>query len=96
MNIRAVRHEIVEMKRRGKSYYCIAKELGVNRSGIWKVAHGIRPGPHVCAALGIDPPSGMKYTRTRRERLDEIAQGWGYASWCSYETSVLVQERIEK
>jgi hypothetical protein len=31
----------------------------------------------------------LKYTRSRRERLDKLAQYWGYKSWCEYETYVL-------
>jgi len=35
------------------------------------------------------PASGLKYTRSRNQKLNEIARSWGYASWSAYETELL-------
>jgi hypothetical protein len=48
-----------------------------------------KPGKRVSAILNLDPDCNLKYTRSRNERLDEIAKAEGYDSWCNYSTAVL-------
>jgi hypothetical protein len=55
----------------------------------WQIAHGYKPGKRIAAILNLEPDADLKYTRTRRERLDEIARQNGYTGWCNYESHVL-------
>lgn len=69
----------------------LADKYGVNVRYVWEfLKKGIVPPNKVCKKLGMfDPDNDLLYTRTRRERLDEIARSKGHKSWCALETHVL-------
>ena len=89
MNLYTVRQAIHNRHENDETYQSIADDLGITKAMAWQIEHGYKPGRRVSAILQLDPCPDLRYTRTRRERLDEIARGWGYSGWCNYESSLL-------
>jgi hypothetical protein len=94
---RTVKKRLLSEKKEFLTWRAVADKYHVNVSYIYNfVKHGIVPGNNaILEVLGfLDVPNTkLDYTRSRRERLDEIAQGWGYASWCNYESSTIEKEQ---
>ena len=72
------------------SYNKLAKKYGVNIRYVWEyLTTGKVPNSRkVQRKLGIKT-TALIYTRTRRQKLDEIAREWGYSGWCAYETTMI-------
>jgi hypothetical protein len=89
MDIGQLRRLIQKRHKNGESFRIIAASYGITKPMACQIFHGYKPGKRVSAILNLDPDPDLKYTRSRRDRLDEIASGWGYVNWCAYETAML-------
>jgi hypothetical protein len=78
--------DIQNRRKLGESYNSIGRSFGIKQGMAWQIAHGYKPGKRVSAILQLEPDCNLKYTRSRREGLNEIAQRWGFASWSEFET----------
>jgi len=96
MDIHHIRCSIQAKRKNGEIYQSIADDLHINKAMVWQIEHGYTPGKKVSSILKLDPDPELKYTRTRRERLDEIAKEWGFSSWCAYETKTISNRKNEK
>jgi hypothetical protein len=92
-----IKKRLLNEKKEFLTWRAVADKYHVNVSYIYNfVKHGIVPGNNaILEVLGFSdtPNTKLTYTRNRRERLDKIAQGWGYASWCNYESSTIEKEQ---
>ena len=86
MQLGLLRQEIRKKHKKGKSYRLVGVDYGINKTTAWRIERGYRPGKKVSAILQLEPDPTLKYTRTRRERLDELAQRWGFDNWSNFET----------
>jgi hypothetical protein len=93
MQLHHLRQDIQKRRSNGETYYSIARVYGINKTMVWQIEHGYVPGKKVSAILALDPGADLKYTRSRRETLNEKARGWGYENWCAYETAVIHGEK---
>ena len=84
-----LRHNIQAWHKSGESYRKIGERYGITKTMAWQIERGYRPGKKVSTILNLEPEPDLKYTRSRRERLDQFARYWGYKSWCEYETYIL-------
>ena len=89
-----LRHNIRAWHKSGESYQAIGKRYGITKSMAWQIEHGYKPGKRVSAILNLEPDCELRYSRNRRERLNEIAQAAGYDDWANYETAVLHNGKI--
>ena len=89
MRLCDMRQDIENRLSKGQNYQNIADVYGIKRGMAWQIAHGYKPGKRVSAILQLEPDSELQYTRSRRQRLNEIAREWGYAGWANYETETL-------
>jgi len=96
MDIHHIRHSIQARRKKGEIYQSIADDLNINKAMVWQIEHGYIPGKKVSEILQLDPNPELKYTRSRRERLDEIAKEWGFSSWCAYETNTLNNQKAKE
>ena len=78
------------------SYNKLALKYGVNVRYIWDLlANGKIPkSSKVRKKLGI-MKQGLSYTITRRQKLNEIANKMGYASWCAYESAMIRESECQ-
>ena len=81
--------DIKNRRLNGQTYQSIASHYNLTRSMVYQIERGYKPGKKISSILNLDPEPGLISTRKRREILNEIAKSWGYASWCSYETSII-------
>ena len=89
MDIHQIRCAIQDRHKSGEIYQSIADSFHITKAMAWQIAHGYKPGKRVSAILQLEPDSELQYTRSRRQRLNEIAREWGYAGWANYETETL-------
>lgn len=84
-------HTSIRKRHETEPYSSIAFSLGINKALVKYIeTHPhYRPSRRIAAILKLDPDNDLRYTRTRRERLDEIARSKGHKSWCALETHVL-------
>lgn len=77
------------------SYNKLALKYGVNVRYVWDllVNDNVPHSRKIRKKLGIIK-HGLEYTRTRNQKLNEIAKSWGYTSWCNYCTH-LIEEMEE-
>jgi len=72
------------------SYNKLALKYGVNVRYVWDLLANDRV-PHsrsICKKLGIIK-QGLSYTRTRNQKLNEVARMKGYTSWSAYGTAMI-------
>jgi hypothetical protein len=89
MRLGSLSTHIHERHENGESYETIGNDLGINKTAAWQIEHGYKPGKKLSTILKLDAEPNLNYTRSRRERLDEIARGLGYKSWSEFETYLL-------
>ena len=89
MDIDNLRDEIKKRRSNGETYESIGDDFGTSGSMIQYIEEHPRynPGRNIKKKLGLE--TSDKYTRTRRDRLNDIAIFNGYKSWCAFETYVL-------
>ena len=89
MNIDELRDDIQKRRLGGETYESIGDHFGISRSLVQYIEEhpSYNPGRNIKKKLGLETSSA--YTRKRRERLNEIAKLWGYASWSNYETETI-------
>ena len=86
MRLVELRQDIQNRRKSGETYQSIADDLRISKGMAWQIAHGYKPGKRVSALLDLEPDGDLKYTRTRRDGLNEIAQRWGFTGWSEFET----------
>jgi hypothetical protein len=86
MRLCELAHAIQNRRNLGESYQRIGASYGIKQGMAWQIAHNYKPGKRVSALLDLEPDGGLKYTRTRRDGLNEIAQRWGFTGWSEFET----------
>ena len=91
-----LRHNIQAWHKMGESYSAIGERYSITKAMAWQIAHGYKPGKRVSALLHLEPDCDLKYTRTRRSRLNEIAQAAGYNNWSNYESAVLHRGKLNE
>lgn len=89
MRLHELRRLIRNKRKNGMSYRSIGIELGISAPEVDRIDHGKNPGPKAAKILDLEPSADLISTRKRNERLDEIARGMGYSSWCAYGTALL-------
>jgi len=91
MKLPDLRTNIQTRRANNETYGSIAISLGINRSMVKYIEthESYRPSRRITNILNLDPCPDLIYTRSRRERLDEIAKAWGYTCWSAYETLTL-------
>ena len=89
MRLVELRQDIQNCRKSGETYYSIATVYHINKAMVWQIEHDYVPGKKVSTILQLEPDGDLQYTRTRRQRLNEIAKKWGFSSWANYETWML-------
>jgi hypothetical protein len=92
--IEKIRSDMQEHHAMSKSWQKTGEAFNVNKAMARLLANGYNPGKKVRIQLHLDKPrtSSLRYTRTRRERLDELAQKDGFPSWSAFETHKLKED----
>jgi len=95
MKLNELRLNIVERRLDGETYQSIANYYGVTKSMIFQIEKGYRPGKKISAVLNLEPSEPVIQKRIRRQKLDKIAQSWGYKGWWDYGSKAIEKFDIE-
>jgi len=91
MNLIELRCHIINKLKNGESYGKIGSGLGISRAMVKYIEthENYKPSKRMVGILNLDPDPALIYTRTRNQKLNEVAKKKGYASWSSYGTAMI-------
>jgi AraC-like DNA-binding protein len=91
MNLVELRCYIVNKLKNGESYGKIGSGLGISRAMVKYIEthENYKPSKSMKEMLKLDPTPALEYTRTRNQKLNEIARELGFGSWCKFCTYLL-------